>query len=749
MVAAQNCFRARLALIAGLAALAPTLARAQAPFEANEAPAGEIVVTAQKRAERAGDVPLSLSVIGSETLQTARLSQADEIAALIPNLRFSATVGENTPIFALRGVSMSDFSLNQAGPVATYYDEVYKGNFAFLGVQLYDLARIEVLRGPQGTLYGKNTTGGAINYLAERPRSDNGGYLKAGIGNFGRLETQGALNLAVSPTLAARIAFTAARADGWFRNRIAGSPNLSATREYAVRGSVLWQPSDSAELILRLSTSLQTPYNYGNFSAPGPDGTGAGAYEAYGRGASYFRNGIDTREIEANFTPHRRARTWSVALTGTFKLSDNLTLVSVTGWDRGSLYVPEDTDGSPTRALEIPYTDRGTQFGQELRLAHDSGGPLNLILGVHHHREDLFNATELNFWTDLDVDGNGRIDVGDCTANASLLACVISNRFDQRKRSWAVFGDARLKLGPRTTVRGGLRFTRDKGVQAGLTSQVRGVDGVVVATPILPLDRRFSDNNLSGKVGFDHQLGDDTLIFASYSRGYRASSFNAQAFFDVSEAGVARPETIDAIEVGGKTRLAGKLLSIALTGFHYLYRNQQFLSVDPADASQTLVNLDQSRIYGAEIELETRPTRVISAQVGLGLLHARATRGMISGLKVSGHKLSNAPSITLNGSFTAAIWQRGATRILLRGDASYVSSQFFEIVNIPRLRQSSYALLGTSVEYASGPMALSVWAKNLGDKVYFTSRIDLSGFGFDYNHVGAPRTYGVTAKVTF
>ncbi|ABP64644.1 TonB-dependent receptor (plasmid) [Novosphingobium aromaticivorans DSM 12444] len=748
MSATQHRVRAHVALGAGLAALSSTVAVAQPPGETIEG-AGEIVITAQKRPELAGEVPLSISVIDGETLQAARLSQADDIAALVPNLRFSATVGENTPIFALRGVSMSDFSLNQAGPVATYYDEVYKGNFAFLGVQLYDLARIEVLRGPQGTLYGKNTTGGAINYLAERPRFENGGYLKAGIGNFGRAEGQGALNLAISSTLAARIAFTAARADGWFRNRLAGSPNLSATREYGVRGSILWKPSDSAELVLRLSTSLQTPQNYGTYSVPGPGGTGAGVYEAYGRGMSYFRTGIGKREIEANFTPRRRARTWSAALTGTFRLSDNLSLVSVTGWDRGSLFVPEDTDGSPTRTLEIPYTDRGTQFGQELRLAYDGDGALSLILGLHHHREDLFNATDLNFWTDLDVDGNGRVDVDDCSANASLMACAISNRFDQRKRSWALFGDAHMKLGTRTGLRGGLRFTRDIGLQAGLTSQLRGVDGVLVATPILPLDRSFAGSNLSGKIGIDHKLADGTMFFASYSRGYRASGFNAQAFFDAAEAGVARPETIDALEAGAKTRLAGNALAVAVTGFHYIYRNQQFLSVDPADATQTLVNLDRSRIYGAEIELEARPTSEIAAQIGVGILHARATQGMIGGLDVSGHSLSNAPSLTLNAAVAATIWERGPARMALRGDASYTSSQFFEIVNIPRLRQPGYALLGASVDYARGPMILSIWGKNLGDKVYFTSSIDLSGFGFDYNHVGTPRTYGATARVSF
>ncbi|MFY8194174.1 MAG: TonB-dependent receptor, partial [Novosphingobium sp.] len=661
-------------LAAGLCSLLATSVEAAAPptdaVPAGEAPA-EIVVTAQKRAENLSDIPLSLSVLSGQTVEAARLTQADDLAGRIPNLRFSATVGENTPIFSLRGVSMSDFSLNQAGPVAVYYDEVYKGNFAFLGVQLYDLARIEVLRGPQGTLYGKNTTGGAINYVAEKPRFEFGGYLKAGLGNYSRSEFQGALNIAATSTVAARIAFTAARADGWFRNRLPRQDDLSSTREYGVRGTLLWAPSDRAEIVLRLATSLQNPRNYGNYSKPGPDGIGAGVYEAYGQGSSYFREGLGPRELEANFTARRHARTWSAALTGTFRLTDALTLTSVSGWDRGSLFVPEDTDGSPTRALEIPYTDRGTQFGQELRLAWDDGGPFSAIAGVHYHREDLFNATDLNFWTDLDVDGNGRVDAGDCTGNSSLLACVISNRFDQEKRSWAAFGDARLKIAPRTTLRGGLRFTHDSGLQKGLTSQVRGIDGVLVATLIPALDRRFSGNNLSGKVGLDQELEDGTLLFASYSRGYRASGFNAQAFFDPAEAGVARPETIDAVEVGTKTRVGA--LGLSFTAFHYTYRNQQFLSVNPADATQTLVNLDRSRIYGAELEIDVRPHPDLSFNGGLGLLRARAQNGLISGLDVRGHHLSNAPAVTANGSVTWAAWSNDKAKLSVRGDASYVS----------------------------------------------------------------------------
>jgi iron complex outermembrane receptor protein len=136
---------------------------------------------------------------------------------------------------------MSDFSLNQASPVATYFDEVYKGNFALLGVSLFDLERIEVLRGPQGTLYGKNTTGGAINIVARKPGFDTEAYVSAGYGNYNRVEFEGAAQKGISDTLAARIAFTYTRADGWFKNLLPGRPDMNAKRDYGVRASVLFK----------------------------------------------------------------------------------------------------------------------------------------------------------------------------------------------------------------------------------------------------------------------------------------------------------------------------------------------------------------------------------------------------------------------------------------------------------------------------------------------------------------------------
>ena len=721
------------------------LAGASVPALAQETPAAEapaiadgtdIVVTAQKRSERLQDVPIAVSALGGDALERQRVTQADELAGKIVNLQLTSTVGDNTPIFALRGVSMSDYSLNQASPVATYYDEVYKGNFAFLGVAMYDLERVEVLRGPQGTLYGKNTTGGAVNLISRTPvLGDTEGYLNLGYGNYGRYEANGAVSVPLGETLAARVAFTFARADGWFKNQLPGEPDLAGVREYGIRGSLLFEPSDSARFVLRASTSYQNPRNYGIYAQP----------------EAINRPGLGRREIEANVTERRRARTWSVALTGTVDISDSLAITSVTSWDKGRLSFYEDTDGTASETLEIPYLDRASQFAQDLRLTSDFGGPFNFILGAYFNREKVYNQTTFEIAKDVDSDGLPGVTDADC-AIGFPLGCLFRNSFDQVKKSYAVYTDMSFELTDALTLRGGLRYTRDKGTQSDFEANAFGPNEVLVMNLIPLSSLHYTTENLSGKIGADYKINSDVMVYGNYSRGYRAPSFNAQAFFDPSELSVAKAEKIDAFELGVKSQFADRRITLNMAAFHYSYANQQFINVDPATAAQTLLNIPRSRILGGEAELTARATDMLTLRAGVGILDTKIKRGMVSGVDVSGNRLSNAPKLTFTGGFDATVMDNDSGEISLHGDINYSSNQYFEVLNIPRLRQNKYVLLSGHIDWESGDgrWTASVWGKNLTNKFYFTSRVDLlAGFGFDYNHVGTPRTYGVTVGVKF
>ena len=710
-------------------------AKAQSTEDAQSMP-GEILVTAAKRSENLQAVPISISAVGGDALSKSRVTNVDDLVTKVANLQLTSIVGDNTPIFALRGVSMSDYSLNQSSPVATYYDEVYKGNFAFLGVAMYDLERVEVLRGPQGTLYGKNTTGGAVNIISRTAKlGETSGYFNTGYGNYNRVDMNGAVNLPVGEKAALRVAGSFSRADGWFKNVVPGKPDLAEVREYAVRGTLNVEASDTVRFVLRASTSFQNPHNYGIYAQP----------------ETVNRPGLTKWQIASNLDERRRARTYSVALTTNIDVSDALTLTSITSWDKGSLSFYEDTDGTASELLEIPYADRANQVAQDLRLTSDTGGPFDFILGAYFNRENVFNQTTFEITKDYDVNEDGVINAQDC-ADGLPLACKVRNHFNQSKKSYAVYTDVKYRLGDALTLRGGLRFTHDTGAQTDFQSDAFGVDEVLV-TNLIPLSNlKYSNDNWSGKIGLDYKLAAGNLLYASISRGYRAPSFNAQAFFDPSELSVAKPEKVTSYEVGAKTQFADRRITLNLAAFYYDYRNQQFINIDPSTFVQTLLNIPKSRIYGGEADLSVRASDQLSFRAGLGLLATRIITGTLSGTDISGNRLSNAPSLSFNVGADFTVIDSGIGKLSLHPDLSYQSSQFFEVLNIPRLRQTSYALVGGHIDYesANGRWSGSIWGKNLANKHYFTSRVDLlAGFGFDYNHVGTPRTYGMSVGYKF
>lgn len=731
------------AALAALVAVQPAFAQ-QAPQAAPQTAgsdtanvdSGEIVVTAAKRSENLQSVPISISAIGGDALAKSRITSVDSLVNKVANLQLTSTVGDNTPIFALRGVSMSDFSLNQSSPVATYYDEVYKGNFAFLGVALYDVERVEVLRGPQGTLYGKNTTGGAVNLISRDAKlGETSGYFNAGYGNYNRVDVNGAVNVPLGEKAALRVAGTFAKADGWFKNVNPGFPDLASTDEWALRGTLRLEPTEKLKIILRGSHSFQNPQNYGIYAQP----------------EAVNRPGLSQFQIASNVPTKRRAVTNSVALTVNYELSDALTLTSITSYDQGTLYFKEDTDGTTARTLEVPYGDKASQFAQDLRLTSDTGGPFDFIVGAYYNREKVFNETTLEVVNDADNNGDGVVTAADCAAGLPV-ACKVRNSFDQLKKSFALYTDLKYKLTDAVTLRGGLRYTHDDGTQTDFKADALGVDDSFVANLIPLSNLRFKQDNVSGKIGIDVKLPSGDLLYANVSRGYRAPSFNAQAFFDPSELGVAKAEQVTAFEAGAKTQFWDRRVTLNMAAFYYNYKNQQFINVNPANAAQQLLNIPKSRLYGAEAELTYRPSDAFTLHAGLGLLSTRIKNGVVSGVNVAGNRLSNAPALTFNASFDWTVVEGGFGAFSIHPEVAYQSSQFFENINVPRLRQQSYALFGGHVDWnsADGRYSLSAWARNLGNKFYFTSRIDLlSGFGFDYNHIGNPRMYGVTAGVKF
>jgi len=235
-----RCGQLTALLLAAMLQALSFAAQAQISADSSIAALEEIVVTAQKRSETLQTVPVSVTVLTSGQLARLKFDSPSDLVTQIPNLQVDGIIGEGSPLFALRGVSMFDYSLSQDSPVASYVDEVYKGNVALFGVEMYDLERIEVLRGPQGTLYGKNATGGAINFITHKPGFEEDGYIKIGFGNYDRKEAEGAFQTGLIPDhLAVRVAFTYTKANGFVQNVLPGYPDLEGIDQYGVRLSAL------------------------------------------------------------------------------------------------------------------------------------------------------------------------------------------------------------------------------------------------------------------------------------------------------------------------------------------------------------------------------------------------------------------------------------------------------------------------------------------------------------------------------
>jgi iron complex outermembrane receptor protein len=446
-----------------------------------------------------GDCPTTLG----ETPER-HIESITDLAAVVPGMVANGSLGRNVPIFSLRGISLRDPSFNQDGPIAAYYDDVYKGTFALLGVYMYDLERVEVLKGPQGTLYGKNTTGGAINMIGHSPGPNLDGYLKLGYGNYDHTQAEGAVNLPVTNDLFTRVAFVVDRDHGWAKNVAPGEPNLSSTDDFGVRGSLLYKPSDGFDFTLRAYYSRRDPYYDAPSPVPGPLGIGRGVYELFG-GMSDFRAGLDRRTNDEPFPVRDPATEHSISGVGNVHLGDALTLTSVSSWDDGKIHVVGSPDGSYLRVIEVDYFARTKQVSQEFRLSSNGEGSFNFITGLYYNRETTDVLAENRFFRDIDVSGDGLFNVNDCKASVALklapVACGQRNSYDQVKTSTAAYTDSSYEITPAIKLRGGLRFTHDTGSLDNFYAQLVGAGDSIPLINTIP----GSTTNLFATTGLGFQ----------------------------------------------------------------------------------------------------------------------------------------------------------------------------------------------------------------------------------------------------
>jgi iron complex outermembrane recepter protein len=781
------------------------------PAHAQETGLEEVTVTAQRRSERLQDVPVAVTAISGSELVERGVRQAGDIVDSVPNLLLNLPYGpEAQPTFTLRGVTTQDFSENQSSPIAMYVDEVYKPVGALQALQIYDLDRVEVLRGPQGTLYGKNATGGAVNFYSRNPSlSEYDGYVIAGAGNYSMFATQGAVGgPIIDDRLGWRAAFLYEKRDGWVNSIVPGVEPLNGVDAAAGRLSFLGKPSEDLTILFKvfLSKSGGTPYGA---HALNVDPT----YTGFNGTISWFDNG-------AKYAVHKEIRNDGASLKIDWQLP-HATLTSVTGFDYGRWYEKSDDGGLPiTLRLDDPntYFSSVNAFSQELRLASRDSGPFGWLAGLYYGRESTHATVQFHFFDGYDL-GYWSPQPG---VPNPLYGFDEYNSFDQIKDSRAAFLNLTYALTPQVTLRGGVRYTKDKvtienfyALEGGLPppgsvgmspdidattwwTQTIGNPALYHSVNTPPTAPRtnfqqglavqgfgfvptFENNtsNVSGKIGADWRVNEQVLTYLTISQGYRGVAFNGQAYNDNSELTFAEPEKLTSYEIGAKTEFWDRHAIFNTAAFYYDYKNQQFLDAFSLPGGLgtgfRTTNAPKSRVYGAEFEFQVRATNDLTIMANLGLLHSEyvdltlhkgecVVNGPVVGGPCAvprvccvGNQLIQAPDYNAMLGVDWRFLHLSAGDLRLYADANYYGKQFFDAFNTERDAQGAYGVANARLSFESTGKrgwAIAAWIKNITNHQYLAYALnqkdaDTGALGFDYALVGEPRTYGGDVTLRF
>ncbi|MFN3450999.1 MAG: TonB-dependent receptor [Sphingorhabdus sp.] len=592
-------------------------AYAQDETAQNGAALGEIVVTAQRREENLQDVPLSVTAVSGDQLDAITAGGVDirGMSGRVPSLLVESSFGRTFPRFYIRGLGNTDFDFNASQPVSLIYDDVVLENPILKGFPIFDMERVEVLRGPQGTLFGRNTTAGIVKFDSVKPSDVAGGYGKISYGRFNAVNVEGGFGGPLGEKVSVRVSGMYQRQDDYVDNVRPGSTTENAFdgyKEYAARVQVLVKPSDDFDILLT-----------GQFRSL--DGT-----------ARLFRANVFTRGQEglnANFNRYRvstdgkneqRVDTQNMTARMTYDAGP-VSFISVTSYWKGNATSVGDVDGGfganflPRNLYgpgEIPFTAETRdsvpnlkQFTQEFRIASNNDGPLSYQAGVFYFNEKLDIVSE-NYST-----------LGDPNNAPDGVNILVSQRQDSK--AYGLFGSMTYQLTDQFSVTGGLRYNDDKRDFVAVRSKDSQFPGFL-QNPLGTVRRDVSDNNLTWDVSGTYAATDDVNLYARVARGYRAPSIQGRILFPPAtatplESGVTvgQSETITSYESGIKSTLLDGRARFNINGFYYELKDAQLTAVGGGVNANRLINADKVRGYGFEADIEFKPVPQLLLTAGL------------------------------------------------------------------------------------------------------------------------------------
>jgi len=741
-------------------------ANAAAAPQDSGAGVGDIVVTAQRRSESIQKVPISIQAISGDQLLDQGIHNSADISRIAANVGSQQPAGEGSiTILTIRGIGLNDYSTTNSGPNGLYFDEVYLSSAIAQTFPLFDLDRVEVLKGPQGTLYGRNTSGGAINYVTRKPTNAFEGYLNTQFGSFNTLNVQGAVGGPITSDLSVRIAVNVNESSGYANNVTTGQKE-NGTNSVAGRAQLAWKPTDRLSIALsgnfyRLDTR---PNRFRHLGVLDPQ-TGQVCSVATARaGDCVDLYGLGTLpgfyDVSSTMRNHMLTRIYGGSARVDYDLG-GVTLTSISSYIHADRNYLEDTDAVAPRLVEVGYNTRSNTLTQELRVNLDRG-PLKAVAGVYYLNETLHQDTSIDLLRDIDLFyGPG---VGDNLAETSFAYAT------QKSYSYAVFGQFDYKILPALTLTLGGRYSWEKKrLVYDRTSQYQvgeiDVLGPVIVTPTIR--ERIDDGAVNYRVALNYQVAPTVSLYASTATGYKSGGFNG-GFLDNDpavarrQAQPVRPEHVTSYEIGLKSTWLDRKILFNIAAFYNRYKDQQVFTLIPAlnagdPPINVLDNAPKSHTEGIEATLGISPVRGLTITENLGLLRTRLDQYSVvlaqGAPDYSGNRLPLAPEVS-----SSTVVQYGfdvpGGKVSLLGGADYKSKVFFDTANQPLITQPGYWLFNARAAYRynlpRGAIEFAVFGRNLADKKYLVGSSDLSGFfGLVTDNPGRPREIGAEINFTF
>lgn len=756
----------------------------------------EVIVTAQKREQNIQDVGIAITAFSGEQMRQLGYANAQQITALAPGVHTVQPNGEANYALAIRGAANSDFVANQESPVSLYVDEIYISQMSGAGFMLFDMERVEILRGPQGTLYGRNATGGLAHFVTNKPQQEFGGYGQVTVGEHNQVKTQGAITGGLTDAMSGRLSFSTHHNSGYIKNRLDPGNNLNNANDYAGRAQLLFEPSEDFSLLLNARYSLQEIRTgfFENVSSS-LDAAGNGVKEKnrcdmYRNFNSYCDDDGDNFAGDYDKLGHNDLETYGVSGTLKWDLGEQLLTVIM---DRQSVkrdYI-EDSDASPFPDFNFFLNTDAQQWSTEIRLNGETG-KAKWVAGFYYLNIDIADANGAEI-PGLGADPSGAggnpvgtqnfINFGFSPDNAALAAGLfgvadgayigLDNPYEQEKDSWSLFGQVEYELSDQFTLIGGFRwidekvnfnyvsnvvtFPRDGSVERNGNPNVLVTVGEFLGLSRGTYDGEYKEGLWSAKVELDWRPNDDLLGYASWNRGVKGGGYNAplnpiailvgpeEISFDLDDfdAQFQFPEEeLNAFEVGFKSSLMGGLARLNVSGYYNDYKDFQAFTI--VGLATNVVSAPDAESLGFEAELFLTPGEGLDLAFGVAYSDMDVTLA-------DGAKTTSIQSPKWNFNALARYsWPVMNGSMAVQGDIHYRSKHYHALTRADAVSQDGYHLANVRLSWMSDKWEVALFAENVTDEEYVVQSFDIAALlGWIEEYYGRPRWVGGSVSYRF